>query len=171
VRLGYMRKLRGRLGYMRRVHEQERLNTTGQPGLEFPPHISSDKRRHLIGQTMDDKCVGGIGKATIEYLDSGCISAAMRTTLDIHCDANHPGRDVSRKMGIAFPKGCCICPLGKSKRSPQGNPPVRAQEHRSRGSRIACDVKEVHEAPHDGNTCCFGPPLSVTNSMPRMSQP
>ena len=97
----------------------------------------------------------------IEYLGSGCIPAAMRTALDIHCDANYPGRDVSRKMGIAFPKGCCICPLGRSKRSPHGKLPV--PKSTAPAGRIACDVKEVHEAPHDGNTCCFGFIDSFTN--------
>jgi hypothetical protein len=143
------------LGYVRKLHEQERLNIIGQPGLQFPSHITDDKRRHLIGQTMGAKCVEAIGNATIAYLDSDCIPAAMRTiTLDIHCDANHPGKDVSRKMGIAFPKDCCICPLGKSKRSPQGKLPV--PKSTVPAGRIACDVKEVHETSHDGNTCCFG---------------
>jgi hypothetical protein len=105
--------------------------------------------------------VEAIGKTTIAYLDSGCIPAAMRTALDIHCDANHPGRDVSRKMGIAFPKDCCICPLGKSKRSPQGKLPV--PKSTVPAGRIACDVKEVHETSHDGNTCCFGFIDSCTN--------
>jgi hypothetical protein len=148
-----------RLGYMRRLHELERLDIIGQSNLRFPPHISSDKRRHPIGQTMGAKCVEAIGKATTKYLNSGCISAAMRTALDIHCGANHPGRGVSRKMtSTAFPKDCCICPLDRSKRSPQGKLPV--PKSTVPAGSIA---HEVHEAPHDGNTCGFGFIDSCTN--------
>jgi site-specific DNA-cytosine methylase len=90
-----------RLGYVRKLHEQERLDIIGQPGLRFPSNITDDKRRHLIGQTMDAKCVG----ATIEYLDSGCIPAAMRTALDIHCDAKITRVETCRaKWALHFPR-------------------------------------------------------------------
>jgi hypothetical protein len=111
------------MGCMRKLHELERLDIIGQPGLQFPSHITDDKRRRLIGQTMDAKCVAAIGEATIAYLDSDCIPVAMRTALDIR--VTHNGHCIS--------KGLLHLPSRQNQAIPQQQT-AGAQEHCACGS-------------------------------------
>jgi hypothetical protein len=140
---------------IRALHETELCCFAGIPVPPFTPDMTVEDRRRLIGQTMDGYCVKAIGTAVLDYLaKTQCPVAHRLSTLEIHKNYNHPGEKVSQLLGIKSPVNCCICPLGKTKRSPNCHDPV-PRAVRPAG-RIACDVKEVDTESHDGNTCAFG---------------